>query len=215
MPRTQARCRRGSAAATARSCYPPPTSRSRRTRARTTGRWRGASRRSPAAALVAATGTRLGSKGKMMWEREYVEYAASVKGGMLTESEATQRGREFLADEAVVEDRKGPRGLLRWYVFKGDYGSSYTDLQRQDTAEARSAPRRRPTEEDIEGFQRAVLGASQTPYGASNTTAAPLTSGSTLAWHSHSVWEAACVCKLAGTIYNIRVWVPVGTRRVK
>lgn len=61
--------------------------------------------------MVASTGTEVVVKGKMMWEREAIEYWKSTPGGGLPEDEAVARWEDWVRNKhqmCLIHDMKGP-----------------------------------------------------------------------------------------------------------
>jgi hypothetical protein len=75
--------------------------------------------------ILACEGTRLSAEHKMMWEGEYYEWAKGASAGFLSQSEAENNWKTWIADDKVAKDTNGPRDYKRVEIKIADKVSSH------------------------------------------------------------------------------------------
>ncbi|MCP4243678.1 MAG: hypothetical protein GY772_24250 [bacterium] len=113
-------------------------------------------------ALAVQSGTQHLAQGKMMWEREAIEFWQTTPGGRTSEEDAKARWAEWVKrkDElGIVHDLKGPNPQfpLRLRVPTGDEVNYATSYIREKRMSCEAAAKKKPTQDDLDRVSRKCL----------------------------------------------------------
>ena len=107
----------------------------------------------------AKTATQRLSKGKLMWEKEAIEYWMSTKGGALSDVEAEAKWKDMAKHHETRKKkqltRTGPKQTLTMRVEKGTYINNLSEQGRQKEASFRQ-DKRKASEADLDIIMRDV-----------------------------------------------------------
>ena len=121
--------------------------------------------------VKAATGMVRDRCGEMQWEKLYLEFAQTTRGGKLREEEASAKWLEWkdkvaLKDPSVLYDYDGPNGQLRIWVHTGDTLNFRSSYMQEKEVEMEGCSKKRATQDDVDKMAKEVVrGHGQVDYG--------------------------------------------------
>lgn len=121
--------------------------------------------------VKAATGMVRDRCGEMQWEKLYLEFAQTTRGGKLREEEASAKWLEWkdkvaLKDPSVLFDYEGPNGQLRIWVHTGDTLNFRSSYMQEKEVEMEGSSKKRATQEDVDKLTKEVCrGHGQVDFG--------------------------------------------------
>lgn len=107
--------------------------------------------------LTKGSGSRSTGRGKMMWQREYVEEMEKTCHGNVEANESKTKWNLMTKDLSIKRDNKGPRGALRLRVSTGDYDSSFSEVGEEEEIELEELAVKKPESKDISGARQRLL----------------------------------------------------------
>ena len=106
-------------------------------------------------------GTRKENEGELMWEAEYLEFAATAKAGFLTKSEAQKNWEGMRAQlPAYPHDYFGPRGFLRLFIPTRTRIIGFEEAVKERTFSQQEKLSMKATEEQVRERVRMVFDSS-------------------------------------------------------
>ena len=112
--------------------------------------------------VTAASGLVSDALGEMMWERLWMEFSATVRGGRRTEEAAMAKWQEWAAqvqlkNPEILHDYKGPDGKLRIWVKTADQLIYRSTWMKEKSIECEGDAIKKATDEDIEKMKPAIM----------------------------------------------------------
>ena len=124
----------------------------------------------------AASGVVRDKVGEMMWEKLYIEWAMTTRGGRKSEEDAVAQWKEWERavlnkDPKIFSDNGGPAGKLRIWVHTADTMVFRSEYMHEKIMSCEVAPIKKPQAEDLVAIRSELLRDHNSCAGAAGSSA--------------------------------------------